>query len=184
MVRSPTLTYEVAPGGLRPRLTQQVQALVYSLNRQLQRAYLAANIRYIHLLQRGGDGAFLGRKFHILGLEGAQKLLAELPRGQRLDALREFVRDARLAREARAASLVAVLVVLPVVFLALVPREIVPAAGWVSEALPFVHAVRFFASALYDVHPRARVLEEALWLVGLGTAFSLLARLGMRRLTA
>ena len=48
------------------------------------------------LPERGG-AAFLGRKFHILGLEGAQKLLAELPRGQRLDALREFVRDARLA---------------------------------------------------------------------------------------
>jgi ABC-2 type transport system permease protein len=326
MVRSPTLRYEVAPGGLRPRLTQQVQALVYSLNRQLQRAYIAANIQYIHLLQHGGDGSFLGRRFHILGLEGAQRLLAELPRGRRLDAMRTFVHDARLAlaqtdgalkatanpigltevgnhgrtwllgaqvqayalaltltflalvlaagalaserdenvigrlsrglvgpgqlvaakvalaavvagglglavalvfggivqighveggepwtrlplvlvglllaagavgavgalvgalaREARAASLVAVLVVLPVVFLGLVPREIVPAAGWVSDALPFVHAVRFFASALYDVHPWGRVLEEALWLVGLGAAFSLLARLGMRRLTA
>jgi ABC-2 type transport system permease protein len=326
MVRSPTLRYEVAPGGLRPRLTQQVQALVYSLNRQLQRAYIAANLEYIRLLQHGGDGAFLGRKFHILGLEGAQKLLAELPRGRRLDAMRDFVRNARLAlaqtddalkatanpiqlteagnhgrtwllgaqvqayalaltlaflalvlsagalaterdenvigrlsrglvkpgeliaakvalaafvagglglavalvfgaivqignveggepwarlplvlvglllaagavgamgtlvgalaREARAASLVAVLVVLPVVFLGLVPREIVPAAGWVSDALPFAHAVRFFASALYDVHPWGRVLEEGLWLAGLGAAFSLLARAGMRRLTA
>ena len=97
MVHSPTLRYEVAPGGLRPRLTQQVQALVYSLNRQLQRAYIGANLEYIRLLQHGGDGAFLGRKFHILGLEGAQKLLAELPRGRRLDAMRDFVRNARLA---------------------------------------------------------------------------------------
>jgi ABC-2 type transport system permease protein len=89
-----------------------------------------------------------------------------------------------LAREARAASLVAVLVVLPVVFLGLVPREVVPAAGWISDALPFAHAVRFFASALYDVDPWGRVLREGLWLAGLGAAFSLLARAGMRRLTA
>jgi ABC-2 type transport system permease protein len=326
MVHSPTLRYEVAPGGLRPRLTQQVQALVYSLNRQLQRAYISANLEYIRLLQHGGDGAFLGRKFHILGLEGAQKLLAELPRGRRLDAMREFVGNARvalaqtddalkatanpiqlteignhgrswllgaqvqayalaltltflalvlaagalaterdenvigrlsrglvkpgelvaakvalaavvagglglavalvfgaiveigdvqggepwtrlplvlvglvlaaaavgavgvlvgaIAREARAASLVAVLVVLPVVFLGLVPREIVPAAGWVSDGLPFAHAVRFFAAALYDVDPWGSVLREGLSLAVLGAAFSLLARLGMRRLRA
>jgi ABC-2 type transport system permease protein len=89
-----------------------------------------------------------------------------------------------IAREARAASLVAVLVVLPVVFLGLVPREIVPAAGWVSDGLPFAHAVRFFAAALYDVDPWGSVLREGLWLAVLGAAFSLLARLGMRRLRA
>jgi hypothetical protein len=77
-----------------------------------------------------------------------------------------------------------VLVVLPVVFLGLVPREIVPAAGWVSDALPFAHAVRFFSAALYDVSPWGAVLREAGWLAGLGLGFSLLARVGMRRLTA
>jgi ABC-type multidrug transport system permease subunit len=326
MVESPTLTYEVAPGGLRPRLTQQVQALVYSLNRQLQRAYISANLVYIRLLLHGGGGSFLGRHFEVLGLANAQKLLAQLPRGERLDKMREFVRTAQLAlaqtddalkatanpiqlrevnthgrswllgaqvqayalaltltflalvlaagalamerdenvigrlsrglvkpgelvaakvalaavvagglgfavalvfggiveighveggqpwsrlplvlvglvlaagavgtigaligalaREARAASLVAVLVVLPVVFLGLVPREVVPAAGWISDALPFTHAVSFFAAALYDLDPWRRVLREGLWLLGLGAAFSLLARLGMRRLRA
>jgi ABC-type multidrug transport system permease subunit len=296
------------------------------LNRQLQRAYISANLTYIRLLLHGGDGAFLGRKFHVLGLENAHKLLAELPRGQRLDAMREFVRTAQLAlaqtddalkatanpiqlrevnthgrswllgaqvqayalaltltflalvlaagalalerdenvigrlsrglvrpgelvaakvalaaavagglgfavalvfgaivqvghveggepwarlplvllgvvlaagavgaigaligalaREARAASLVAVLVVLPIVFLGLVPREIVPVAGWISNALPFAHAVRFFASALYDVDPWPSLLREALWLSGLTAAFSVLARVGMRRLKA
>src|SRR5439155_20489852 len=88
-----------------------------------------------------------------------------------------------LAREARAASLVAVLVVLPIVFLGMVPREIVPAAGWVSDALPFAHAVGFFASALYDVSPGQVVAREAAWLVALGGVFSLLARAGMHRLT-
>ncbi len=326
MVRSPTLTVELAPGGLRPRLEQQVQALVYSLNRKLQRAYIGTNLRYVRLILHGGSGEFLGQDFELLGLEGAQRELAQLPRGPRLDELRKFVHDARLAlaqtddalratanpielrrvndrgrswllgaqvqsyalavtltflafvlaagalaserdekvigrlarglvsrrelvaakvalaalvggalgfavailfgtiveiggvqggepwgrlplvavglvlagaavgavgtligalaREARAASLVAVLVVLPVVFLGLVPREIVPAAGWVSDALPFAHAVRFFSAALYDVSPWGAVLREAGWLVGLGLGFSLLAWLGMRRLTS
>lgn len=87
-----------------------------------------------------------------------------------------------LARESRTASLVGVLVVLPVVFLGLVPRQIVPAAAWVSDAFPFAHAVRFFASALYDRAPWGTVGTEAAWLVGLAAVFALAARLGTRRL--
>ena len=87
-----------------------------------------------------------------------------------------------LAREARTASLIAVLVVLPVVFLGLVPREVVAAAGWISDALPFVHAVRYFGSALYDPSPWATLGRETVWLVGLCAVFSGLARLGVRRL--
>ena len=75
-----------------------------------------------------------------------------------------------LARESRTASLVGILVVLPVVFLGLIPREIVPAAAWISDAFPFVHAVRFFASALYDGSPWRVVGQEGAWLVGLGAA--------------
>jgi ABC-2 type transport system permease protein len=89
-----------------------------------------------------------------------------------------------LARESRTASLVGILVVLPVVFLGLVPREIVPAAGWISDAFPFVHAVRFFASALYDGSPWHVLGREAAWLAGLGLAFGALARLSARRLAA
>jgi ABC-type multidrug transport system permease subunit len=87
-----------------------------------------------------------------------------------------------LAKEARAASLVAVLVVLPIVFLGLVPREIVPAAGWISDALPFAHAVRFFGSSLFDASPWAELGRETLWLCGLTAVFGLLARLSARRL--
>lgn len=87
-----------------------------------------------------------------------------------------------LARESRTASLVGVLVVLPLVFLGLVPREIVPAAAWISDAFPFVHAVRFFASALYDGSPWRVVGREAAWLAGLGAVFGTLARLSARRL--
>ena len=72
-----------------------------------------------------------------------------------------------LAREARTASLVALLVVLPIVFLGLVPKEVVPAAAWISEAFPFSHAARFFQAALFDSSPWSTVGREALWLVGL-----------------
>ena len=89
-----------------------------------------------------------------------------------------------LAREARAASLVAVLVVLPIVFLGLIPSEVVPPAGWVSAALPFAHAVRFFSSALYDLSPWEEVVRQGLWLVALGLVFVGLARVAARRLLA
>ena len=89
-----------------------------------------------------------------------------------------------LAREARTASLLAVLVVLPVVFLGLVPREALAFAWWVSEFLPFAHAVRWFSAALYDTSPWRTVGVETLWLLGIGGALGALARLAMRRLAA
>jgi ABC-type multidrug transport system permease subunit len=326
MVRSPTLLLETTRGGLAPRVTQQVQALVYALNQELQAAYIATNLGYLRLILEGGHGSFLGREFEVLGLEGTRRELDELPRGPRLDRIREFVRVAELAldqtddalrttanpielrqapergrtwvlsaqvqayalavtltfltlllsagalaaerdenvlgrlvrslvrlgelvaakvalsaavafvlglaialafgiaieagdvtggepwerlpllaaalalagaslgalgcllgalaREARTASLVALLVVLPIVFLGLVPRELVPAAGWISDALPFAHAVRLFAAALYDASPWSTVAVEAAWLAALGLLFAALARLGLRRVVA
>ncbi len=88
-----------------------------------------------------------------------------------------------LARESRTASLVGILVVLPVVFLGLVPREIVPVAYWISDFFPFSHAVRFFASALYDGSPWGTLGREAAWLIGLGAVYFALARVSARRLT-
>jgi ABC-type Na+ efflux pump permease subunit len=325
-VVQPSLILQTGTGGISTRVHQQMQALVYELNRKLQRAFIAANLSYVDLILHGGDGKLLGRNFHILGLEKTQELLAGMQPTARAAALRHFVHDARialgltgtalqatanpillqepptrgrtwvlsaqvqsygialtitflalllsagsiaaerdenvagrlgrglvsrgqlvwakiglaavvalglggaialvfgiviqaggvvggepwqrfpillvgialaggavgavgsllgaLAREARTASLVAVLVVLPIVFLGLVPREVAAAAAWVSDALPFVHAVRFFASALYDVSPWRRLLEEGAWLVGLGAVFGLAARAGARRLMA
>ena len=97
MVRSPTLVLRTTKGGVAPRVNQQVQALVYSLNRQLQEAYIAANLEYVRLILHGGSGTFLGRHFSVLGLDGAERLLRELPRGPRLDRIRAFVTVARLA---------------------------------------------------------------------------------------
>lgn len=326
MARSPRLTLEMTRGGLAPRVGQQMQALVYELNRRLQAAYIEANLRYVDLILDGGRGRFLGRDFEVLGLAGTRRVLSELPAGPRLDRIREFVRTAELAldqtddalrataspivleqapdrgrtwalsaqvqayalaltvtfltlmlaagalaaerdenvigrlarglvglgelvlakialaaavavalglaiavsfgiaielgdvvggepwarlpllaaglalagasvgalgsvvgalaREGRTASLVALLFVLPVVFLGLVPREIVRPAGWVSDALPFVHAVRLFDAALYEASPWSRVAVEAAWLAALGLVAAVLARLGSRRLLA
>jgi len=89
-----------------------------------------------------------------------------------------------LAREARTASLLAVLVVLPVVFLGLVPRGALALAWWVSDFLPFAHAVRWFSAALYDTSPWRTLGIETLWLLGLGAVLWVLARLSMRRLVS
>jgi ABC-2 type transport system permease protein len=326
MLRSPKLVLEVAHGGISSRVTQQVQALVYTLNLQLQKAYIATNTVYVDALKHGATITFLGRRINILGLDGAARLLRELPPSAQRSRILNFVHDARLAlkqthgamratahpirlveasshgrtwalsaqvqsyalgltiafltlmlaagalaaerdenvvgrlarglvrlgelvsakvalaavvslglglaislafgiviqaggvhggepwsrlplllvgvvlagaslgalgtllgglaREARTASLVALLVALPIVFLGLVPREVVPAAGWISDAFPFAHAVRFFGSALYDASPWRTLWREAVWLVGLGAVFGLLARGAVRRLLA
>jgi ABC-2 type transport system permease protein len=89
-----------------------------------------------------------------------------------------------LAREARTASLLAVLVVLPVIFLGLVPRAALGLAYWVSLFLPFTHAVRWFGAALYDNSPWHTVGVETAWLLVLGAVYGLLARVAMRRLAS
>jgi ABC-2 type transport system permease protein len=325
MVSSPRLEVQTARGIISSRVDEQVQALVFGLNRQLQTAYINTDLGYVRLILQGGKGSFLGREFSVLGLGRAERLLRDTP-GSQAKTLREFIGDARLAlaqtgnalratahpielervkargrswalsadvqayalgltisflalvlaagslaaerdenvvgrlarglvtlgqlvwakvllaavvalalglavslvfgaiiqignvtggepwgrlpllavglllaggalgavgallgalaREARTASLVALLVVLPIVFLGLVPQEVVPAAGWISDALPFVHAVRFFSAALFDTSPWSTVVREALWLCGLGALFGVLARIGTRRLLA
>jgi ABC-2 family transporter protein len=325
MVSSPRLEVQTARGIISSRVDEQVQALVFGLNRQLQKAYIGTDLGYVRLILHGGSGSFLGHEFTVLGLDGAQVLLRHAS-GPQARKLRDFIGDAHLAlartgdalratahpieiervkgrgrtwalsadvqayalgltisflalvlaagslaaerdenvvgrlarglvtlgqlvwakvllaalvalalglgvsllfgaiiqigevtggepwgrvpllalglllagaalgavgalvgavsREARTASLVALLVVLPVVFLGLVPQEIVPVAGWISDALPFIHAVRFFSAALYDASPWWTLAREALWLCGLGAVFGLLARIEARRLLA
>jgi ABC-2 type transport system permease protein len=326
MVRSPRLEMQRSRGTISSRIDQQVQALVYSLNRQLQRAYIDTNLEYVNLILHGGTGSFLGRPFSVLGLERAQRVLAGMPQNRNVRQLEDFIHDARLAlantggalratarpielvyaqnrgrtwalsaevqayalgltitflalmvaagslaaerdenvigrlarglvglghlvwakvalaaalalvlgaaialafgviieiggvtggepwrrlpllvvglllagaslgalgallgalaREARSASLVALLVVLPIVFLGLIPSEVVPPAGWASNALPFAHAVRFFSSALFDLSPWGELAREAAWLAGLAAVFGVLACRGARRLLA
>lgn len=321
---SPELRLQTTRGPLAAQVTQQAQALVYSLNRQLQDAYIDANLDYIEALEDGGTVEFGGQRFDVLGLAGVERALADLPPTPQVTELRGFVdtgaqaldfadevlratanpieltitgvgdrasnaaaqleayalaltvaflalvlaagslaaeRDenvlsrltrglvgrgqlvvakialgalaatavgavvalafavavelgegsapwerlplvalalvlagavvaalgtllAVLAREVRVAALAAVLVVVPVIFLALAPPEVAPPAAWISTVLPFVHAVRLFDLFLFDARPWARAAIEALWLGGLGLVFATGARVGMRRLSA
>ena len=87
-----------------------------------------------------------------------------------------------LAREARTASFVTLLVALPIVLLGFLPEVSVAPAAWVSEAFPFVHSARFFESALYGKDPWAALGRETAWLLALAAAFALAARAGVRRL--
>jgi ABC-2 type transport system permease protein len=321
---SPRLIYQTTRGGISSRVTQQVQALVYSLNRRLQEAFVDTDLRYVRLILHGGDATFAGKTYHVLGLDRMRGLLTTVPKSRSRDRIDEFARIAgvalgqtgnllsstanpiglerapersrssllsaqvqayalaltitflalllaagalaaerdenaigrlarglvslgelvgakvalaavvalalglaialvfgvivqagnvvggepwarlpllavgllaagaslgalgallgALARETRTASLVAVLVVMPIVFLGLVPKQIAPAAAWVSDALPFSHAVRYFASSLYDARPWTTVVRELAWLVGLGALFGGAARIATRRL--
>jgi ABC-2 type transport system permease protein len=323
---SPSLELQTGSGAVAPRVTQEVQALVYRLNRQLQGVFIKANLVFVRLILHGGSGSFLGRPFTVLGLDRTERLLSTLPQTQRVQTIRHFIRTARaglartgtalqatahpivlrevkakgrswllsaqvqsygialavtflalllasgaaaaerdegtigrlrrglvslgqlvwskvalaalvgvvlggviaivfgivaelggvtggepwarvplllvgialaagvvgaagallgaLARDARTASLLAVLVVLPVVFLGLVPRDALAFAWWVSEALPFAHAVRWFGAALYDTHPWRAVGVETLWLLAIGAVLGTLARSSMRRLAS
>ena len=90
MQRSPQLELETTRGLLASRVTQQMQALVYSLNRELQDAFIEANLEYVDLILHGGEGEFLGRRFDVLGLERAEDRVTD-------PEVREFIEVAQLA---------------------------------------------------------------------------------------
>jgi ABC-type Na+ efflux pump permease subunit len=97
MVKSPQLEVQLSRGTISSRVQQQVQALVYSLNRQLQQAYIDTNLKYVGLILRGGSGDFLGLPIDVIGLERAEQELARMPQTPRVRRLEGFVHDARLA---------------------------------------------------------------------------------------
>jgi ABC-2 type transport system permease protein len=330
MVRQPEVTLRTTESGLATRIVEKVQALVYVVNRDLQQAYIDANLEYVDLLLSGGSGSFLGNDFDVIGLEEAARRLEALEASAdpavraEAEELRIFVEQARLAleatdeslratanpielvqeesggralllsarvqayalaltlgfvtllvaaaaiaaerdenvfgrltrglvgrgqlvtgkvafvalvgaaicfvlavvfglvveigdvaggepwarlplvavgllvagaafgaigvaigafaRESRAATLVAFLVALPIVLLGLVPAGVVPAAGAVSAAFPFSHAVELLGATLADADPAGTVLRELGSLAGLAVAYGLLARLAVRHL--
>ncbi len=332
LVETPTVVLRTTPGGFATRTIEKTQALVYSLNRQLQTAYIEKDLGYVRMLLEGGNGKILGNDFSLIGLAEAQRRLEELAKHpdpevaaeaeelrrflsqatvaiegvddflraaanpieldaerkggravvlstqvqayalaltlafvglllasaaiaaerdenvigrlvQRLVRLRELVAEkivlvalvagaiglvlavafgvvveagdvaggepwarlplivlglllagagfgalgvvvGALSQEARTATLIAFLVALPIVLIGLVPPGSVPAAGWVSDAFPFVHAARFFSSVLSDAAPAGAVAREAGWLIGLLALYSVLARVSVRRLLA
>lgn len=321
-VHTPDLILHTDSGVLSARVTEQVQSLVYQLNRQLQAGFIAANLRYVQLIEHGGSFGAI----KVLGLDRMDSALNALPQNERVAQIRRFVEVARLAlaqtgnalhatanpiglvqpatrgrtwalsaqvqsygialtvtflalllaagataaerdegtigrlrrglvslgrlvwskvalaavvglvlglaiavvfgivvdaggvtggepwprlpllavgialaaavvgaggallgaiaREARTASLLAVLVVLPVVFLGLVPRGAFAAAWWISRFLPFVHAASWLEAALYDTSPWRTIGIETAWLLGIGAVLWALARRAVRTLSA
>ena len=106
LLRQPELVLRITRGGLAGRVERQTEALVYNLNRELQDAYITANLEYVRLIQEGGEGEFLGNEFDIVGLRGAEEILADLagrvddPDSRRdVAELQTFVREALLALE-------------------------------------------------------------------------------------
>ncbi len=104
MAKSPAITLKVARGGLSERVEREAQALVYTLNRKLQDAYLEATFEYVRLIREGGKGTFLGNDFDVVGLEAARRRLAAIERaaddpalGRRARELRTFVSQALVA---------------------------------------------------------------------------------------
>jgi hypothetical protein len=331
MLRSPQLRLDFNSDLFGTRILNKVQALVFSLNRQLAETYIAANLEYVDLLTVGGSGTFAGNPFDVIGLEEAGRRLRALgeanPDLQReFDELATFVDEAGLAlaavegslratahpielveagtsgrdallsalvqafglaltiafisvllaagslaserdenvlgrllrglarptellvskvilvallaalvalilaialgvlvevngaasehpwerlpllvlgflvagasfacfgtlvgtrtRDARTATLVALLIALPLMLVGLVPTESVGGVGIVSDLFPFSHSVDFFDAALANADPTRAVLRSTAWLVGLGLVYGTAARLGMRRLLA
>jgi ABC-type multidrug transport system, permease component len=325
VVSSPTVEFETSQGGISSRVTQQMQALIYNLNRKLQDAYVKDAIGYISVIRNGGKADFLGSDYKVLGIKKARALLAAEKNNPNAAKIARFLDTAEgalrasevsakavaqpiklatatrngrgwllsaqmqayalaltvsilalalgaavtaserdenvacllgrglvsrlsllaakialatiislavgtvillafgiivdvggiaggqpwqrvplvlvgvtlfgaalgaigtligaLAREGRSATLGALLVALPIVLLGLIPREVAPPAGYVSDIFPFSHGERFFSSALYDLHPWATIGPEALWLLGLLVVWGALARLAQPRLT-
>ncbi|HVS84061.1 MAG TPA: hypothetical protein VHD91_00350, partial [Gaiellaceae bacterium] len=74
--RSPDLILRTTSGGLAPRVRQQMQALVYQLNRQLQDAFVSADLAYVRLIIGGGQTSIGGVHYQVLGLDRMQQELA------------------------------------------------------------------------------------------------------------
>ncbi len=104
LVDQPELVLRTSRGGLAGRVERQTEALVFNLNRELQDAYIEANLEYVQMIQEGGTGDFLGNEFTIVGLTGAERLLAQLeartddPASEEdIAALQTFIAEAKLA---------------------------------------------------------------------------------------
>jgi hypothetical protein len=101
MSASPTIVLETTRSGLATRVVEKVRALVYSLNLELQKAYITANLAAVDLLLRGGSGNIGKTRFTLLGIERADRELRLLARSKdpavaaRARSLDRFVRQLR-----------------------------------------------------------------------------------------
>src|SRR5213075_3302026 len=72
------------------------QKTAYEITRRDWSSDVCSSDLYVNLILHGGNGSFLGSNFTVLGLDGAERLLAREP-GPRARKLQDFVGDARLA---------------------------------------------------------------------------------------
>ncbi|HEY3612058.1 MAG TPA: ABC transporter permease [Gaiellales bacterium] len=86
------------------------------------------------------------------------------------------------ARDLRAASLVGVALVTPIVLVGLVPRSVSPLAADVSELLPFAPAARAFGATLFDSAPVTTTLAASAHLLLLTAVLSAATLALFRRL--
>jgi hypothetical protein len=85
------------------------------------------------------------------------------------------------ARDLRAASLVGVALITPIVLVGLVPREVSHLAAGISELLPFAPAARAFGATLFDAAPVSTVLAASAHLALLTAVLSTVALALFRR---
>ena len=141
-------------------------------------ALAAACGAVVALLMLAGIGAFVDVDWGRFGLWLVALGVAALAFGALGVAI------GALAREVRAASLLAILLTLPLAFLALVPSGAVAGGLYdaiqvVSAAFPFKPALQAVDAAVNDAEPG--VLGPVLHLLGLTVAFGAIARLGLKR---
>ena len=80
MRESPKIVLLTTRSGLSNRVVEKVRSLVYSLNLELQKAYITANLAAVDLLLQGGSGAIGQTKLTLLGLGNAERRLLVLAR--------------------------------------------------------------------------------------------------------
>jgi hypothetical protein len=91
MQQSPKVTLITTRNALSERVVEKIRALVYSLNLELQKAYIQANLAAVDLLLQGGSGTIGKTELSLLGLAKAEQRLTALTRSP----------DAATARQAR-----------------------------------------------------------------------------------
>ncbi|HEY4976937.1 MAG TPA: ABC transporter permease, partial [Gaiellaceae bacterium] len=172
---SPQVEFETSQGGISSRVTQQMQALIYSLNRKLQTAYLKDAIGYISVIRNGGTASFFGSGFKVLGIKKARSLLAA---DKKTPNTAKIIRFLDTAEAALRASEVSAQAVAQPIRLATATRN---GRGWLLSAQMQAYAlaltVSILALALGAAVTASERDENVACLLGRGliSRFSLLA---------
>jgi ABC-type transport system involved in cytochrome c biogenesis permease component len=160
-------------------LSRLLRGLVSRETLLVEKALLAAGCAFpVALAMLAGVGAFVSLDWGRFGLWLAALAVGSLAFGVLGVAI------GALSREVRAASLLAILLSLPLALLALVPAGAVGHAfydviGVISFLFPFKPALQALDAAVNDASPS--IGGPLAHLAGLAVAFGLLARLALRR---